>query len=127
MATVFVFGSNKLGIHGAGAAKYAKDNYQATQGVGVGRTGNAYAIPTKNKPTSERRQLALVEIAGYVSDFKRYATMHPEDVFEVTPIGCGLAGYQASEIGPMFAGCPPNVVFLDDQFMLLATEPEAHQ
>ena len=51
MTTIFVFGSNKAGIHGAGAALHAKLKYEAKIGSWIGRTGNAYAIPTKNKPT----------------------------------------------------------------------------
>lgn len=121
MATkIFVFGSNKAGIHGAGAARTARMSYQAQPGVGKGRTGDAYAIPTKASPTHEKRQLPLAEIAGYVEEFREYAKAHPECVFEVTAIGCGLAGYRKREIGPMFRGCPDNVVFLDEVFARMA-------
>ena len=44
---IFVFGSNKAGIHGAGAAKYALEHEGAEWGVGEGLTGNSYALPTK--------------------------------------------------------------------------------
>ncbi len=47
MQEIFVFGSNLLGIHGAGAAKTARLNYGAKNGGGFERTGDAYAIPTK--------------------------------------------------------------------------------
>ena len=46
---IFVFGSNEAGRHGKGAALAAKLQYGAVYGVGRGRTGNAYAIPTKDK------------------------------------------------------------------------------
>lgn len=46
--TVFVFGSNPEGIHGAGAAKTAATQFGAQRGVGEGITGNAYALPTKD-------------------------------------------------------------------------------
>ena len=36
---IFVFGSNLSGIHGAGAALYAKTFYGAEYFVGVGPTG----------------------------------------------------------------------------------------
>ena len=35
---IFVFGSNIAGRHGRGAALYAKQNYGAVYGVGIGRT-----------------------------------------------------------------------------------------
>lgn len=104
--TIFVFGSNRLGIHGAGAALFAKENYGAEQGVGVGPTGHAYAIPTKNTPW---KSMELREIEPYVAEFKRYAADHPDDTFALTAIGCGLAGFKPSQIAPMFAGSPANV------------------
>ena len=46
---IFVFGSNLAGRHGKGAALAAHKNYGAEYGVGIGRTGMCYAIPTKDK------------------------------------------------------------------------------
>ena len=109
MATVFVFGSNQQGRHGKGAALTARQKYGAEYGVGKGRTGNAYAIPTKIKPTYQKRQIPLEEIQGDVEEFLEYAQNHPEDIFLVTPIGTGLAGYLHTEIAPMFDGAPKNV------------------
>lgn len=67
--TVFVFGSNPGGVHGAGAAKTARDMFGAQAGVGEGMTGNAYALPTKDleaskgtewyKPGEEQRDKVL--------------------------------------------------------------------
>ncbi len=45
--TVFVFGSNPEGRHGAGAAKIALKEFGAKYGQGEGLQGNAYALPTK--------------------------------------------------------------------------------
>lgn len=45
--TIFVFGSNPEGRHGAGAAKIAREQFGAIYGQGEGLQGNAYAIPTK--------------------------------------------------------------------------------
>lgn len=102
---IFVFGSNLAGRHGKGAALHARQNCGAKYGVGVGRTGNAYAIPTKD----ERIQtLPLERIAPHVADFLSYARANPALEFEVTRIGCGLAGYTDSQIAPMFAGAPDN-------------------
>lgn len=105
MAYIFVFGSNLAGRHGAGAAKYARQVYGAEYGVGVGRTGNSYAIPTKD---ANIKTLPLDRIKPYVDEFLEYARTHRNDVFKVTAIGTGLAGYAHSEIAPMFLNAPSN-------------------
>jgi hypothetical protein len=102
---VFVFGSNLAGRHGKGAALHARQEHGAAHGVGVGRTGNAYAIPTKD---AALRTLPLSEIVEYVLEFLRYAKAHPNLRFEITRIGCGLAGYTDSQIAPMFGDAPEN-------------------
>ena len=48
-SAIFAFASNLAGRHGKGAALRARQNYGAVYGIGVGRAGNAYAIPTKDK------------------------------------------------------------------------------
>jgi hypothetical protein len=102
---IFVFGSNLAGRHGKGAALAAKRLYDARPGVGVGRTGMAYAIPTKDEKLIS---LSLGTIASHVADFIYYAKSHPDLTFEVTRIGCGLAGYKDVDIAPMFKGAPSN-------------------
>lgn len=105
MNRIFVFGSNLRGIHGAGAAKFALYNHGAKWGVGIGPTGNAYAIPTKDEHIMT---LALPSIEVFVEQFKNYARLHPEITFQVTAIGCGLAGYKPKDIAPMFIDAPSN-------------------
>ena len=46
--TIFVFGSNPEGKHGAGAAKVAREQFGAIYGQGEGLQGSAYALPTKD-------------------------------------------------------------------------------
>lgn len=87
---IFVFGSNLAGVHGAGAAKYAYEHKGAEWGVGEGRTGQAYALPTKDENIQTR---LWPDIERSIELFKVYAEEHPEEYFELTPIGCGLAGY----------------------------------
>jgi len=103
---VFVFGSNLAGRHGKGAALWARQHRGAIYGQGVGRQGNAYGIPTKD---DQLRVLPLHAIQAYVAKFLDYAQQRPETEFELTPIGCGLAGYRPEQIAPMFANAPPNV------------------
>ena len=102
---IFVFGSNLAGRHGKGAALCAKNSHGAMYGVGVGRTGNAYAIPTKD---ASIRTLPLSRIAFYVTEFLEYARANQDIEFEVTKIGCGLAGYREQDIKPMFKDAPMN-------------------
>lgn len=105
MHSIFVFGSNIAGRHGKGAALCARQEHGAIYGQGLGRQGNSYAIPTKD---SNLRTLSLYDIGCYVRDFLVYAKTHPELTFEVTRIGCGLAGYMDCEIAPMFKDAPLN-------------------
>lgn len=118
MANVFVFGSNLAGRHGKGAALFAKQRYRAEYGVGVGRTGNAYAIPTKN----ERLEvLSLVTIGEFIDKFIEYAWETPEDTFLLTPIGTGLAGYDKVEILKLiqkYSPLPSNILFTKEWFNL---------
>ena len=41
-------------------------------------------------------------IKPYVDEFNRYAKEHKEFVFLVTRIGCGIAGFNDTEIAPLF-------------------------
>lgn len=102
---IFVFGSNLAGRHGKGAALTAKQDFGAKYGVGIGRTGDAYAIPTKGYYLE---RLSLIDIRKHVDNFIDYAHKHPELEFYVTRIGCGLAGYTDKDIAPMFKDCPSN-------------------
>ena len=91
---IFVFGSNKEGMHGGGAARIAYKEFGAKWGEGVGMTGRCYAIPTMDG--------SLDIIRKHVDDFTEYAAAHPELTFLVTRIGCGIAGWRDSEIAPLF-------------------------
>ena len=108
---IFVFGSNLRGVHGASSAKHARFHYGAKLGVGRGRTGNAYAIPTKDK---NLKVLSIDEIKYYVDEFIEYAISHPELDFQIVKIGCGLAGFSNYEIAPLFKGSPSNCIFHED-------------
>lgn len=107
MTTIFVFGSNLQGIHGAGAAKTAFAEYGAKWRMGFGPAGRSFAIPTKDW---EIEPLGLGDIYVYIRAFKQYAELRQELVFLVTRIGCGLAGYTDQQIAPMFVGTPKNCI-----------------
>ena len=113
---IFVFGSNLAGRHGKGAALRARNKYGAKYGVGVGRTGNAYAIPTKDE---KLKVLPLATIKRHVGDFLMYANKHPCLQFQVTAIGTGLAGHAHEDIAPMFADAPDNCTLPEPWLPLL--------
>lgn len=105
---IFVFGSNTAGIHGAGAAKFAYKNKGARYGKGYGHHGDSFAIPTKDENI---KTLPLAQIHEYVRGFIAYAKDHRKQQFQVTRIGCGLAGYKDQDIAPMFLEAPANCLF----------------
>lgn len=90
---IFVFGSNLPGIHVGGAASQAV-RFGAVTGVGVGPAGRTYAIPTMHGN--------LENVQHYVLDFVSYAQEHREQQFLVIEIGCGIAGFDPSDIAPLF-------------------------
>ena len=104
---VFVFGSNLAGMHG-GAARVARKLFGAVMGQGVGLQGQSYAIPTM--------QGGVETIGPYVDEFVAFAAAHPEMKFYVTRIGCGIAGFTAEEIAPLFKNAlgKPNIVLPRD-------------
>lgn len=105
---VFVFGSNLAGFHAAGAAKFAMDNCSAVYGIGEGRQGMSYALPTISLPGVP---LTLDEIFDAVDRFELYTWSYPSLTFFVTRVGCGLAGFTDEQIAPMFVRRElPNVI-----------------
>ena len=81
-------------MHGGGAARIAYEEFGAEWGVGVGMTGQCYAISTMDG--------CIDIIRKHVDDFTADAKAHPELTFLVTRIACGIAGWRDSEIAPLF-------------------------
>lgn len=119
MKSIFVFGSNEAGRHGAGAALFAKENHGAVYGQGFGLQGSSFAIPTKGK---KLEVLSLEQIQSYINMFLDFASTHTDLCFLVTPIGTGLAGYNREDIMRLFRkanfNVPSNVVFTKEWFNL---------
>lgn len=106
--TCFVFGSNPQGRHGKGAALVAYQLHgavygQATGLMGPGRRGYSYGIVTK-----ELRHgyppIMLDTVRHGVDNFLEFARSDEgcKYVFNVTEIGCGLAGFAPEQIAPLF-------------------------
>lgn len=121
---IFVFGSNLGGRHGKGAALEAVKRHGAIYGQGAGLQGRSYAIPTKD---ARLRTLPLAEIKEYVRRFTVFvytcANTKKDLFFNITAIGCGLAGYTPEQIAPMFEALIGLVnVRLPDEFLAVLDE-----
>jgi len=92
---IFVFGSNLRGRHGAGAARFAAIHHGAEEGVGEGLTGNAYALPTCD---FDIKPMPLHDVHGRIGRFCDFARSRPDLAFNLTPVGCGLAGHKKADI-----------------------------
>lgn len=108
MKLIFVFGSNEAGRHGAGAARFARENYGAIYGQGFGPMGLSFAIPTKDWIVNP---LSYDEIKAYVNRFIVYARINRDDEFKITAIGCGLAGHRSDLMAQLFKYAPDNCSF----------------
>lgn len=102
---LFVFGSNLKGLHAGGAAKSAAEQWGAEMGVGEGITGNSYALPTMDE---NLEPLPIKIIREKVDEFIKVAESMPDKRFLVTAVGCGIAGYSADDIAPLFVTAPKN-------------------
>ena len=94
---IFVFGSNKEGLHCGGAALHAYVNFNAKWGVGEGMTGQCYALPTME---------GTFEFIRAINRFIRYAKFcsifMPWRKFLVTKVGCGIARYSVYDVATWF-------------------------
>ena len=113
---IFVFGSNEGGIHGAGAAKTAVEKHGAIMRCGFGHNMWSFAIPTKaafrNGPhVAIGNTLSIPEIKVYVDAFLAYAKAQHDMTFQITQLGCGLAGLKAEDVAPLFKDATENCYF----------------
>lgn len=108
---VFVYGSNPEGRNSKGAAKTA-GKWGAKMGQGEGLMGQTYGLPTKElRPRYP--QFTVERVATGIRRFMKVVDVHPELIFLVTPIGCGLSVFTPKQIGPLFAEyapLPPNII-----------------
>lgn len=103
---VLVFGSNLSGRHGNGPARHALEFHGAKMGVGQGIQGNSWAFPTKD---AVLKTLPLSRIEEEAHHLIHYAKFAPNYHFQVTRVGCGLAGYTDEQVAPFFINAPENI------------------
>lgn len=118
--TIFVFGSNPEGRHGAGAAKIAREQFGAIYGQGEGLQGNSYALPTKDlrvKKNNGLRSISETQIIENIKKLYEVAKQNPDKQFKIAYRNTdktSLNGYTGLEMIDMFikAGhIPSNIVF----------------
>lgn len=104
---IYTFASNEAGRHGAGSAKIALEQWGARYKIGLGLVGDSYAIPTKD---GNIKTLPLSKIKEYIDRFIDFANNNPKYGFLTVRIGCGLAGFQETEIAPLFKNAGDNIL-----------------
>lgn len=113
--TIFVFGSNLAGQHLGGAAAFAVKHYKAEFGVGEGPTGHSYALPTKDE---HLETLPLNDVQWHVEQLLAFARTQRDSRFQLTRVGCGLAGFKDEQIAGMFKKTSDNL-FIPGRWMSL--------
>jgi len=91
---IFVFGTDKKGSQKYGASGLAAKKFGAQIGVIDGKTGECYALPTKG--------FSISDLSNAVSRFKDFVDTNMQFSYLVTPVGCGHAGFNASEVAKLF-------------------------
>jgi hypothetical protein len=118
--TIFVFGSNPEGRHGAGAAKIATEQFGAIYGQGEGLQGNAYALPTKDLRVKENngfKSISFEQIVKNIQKLYEVSKQNPNKQFKIAYRNTNeksLNGYTGLEMIEMFnqsGEIPSNIVF----------------
>lgn len=110
---VFVFGSNLNGNHTGGAAYLAVEKFGAEMGNAEGIQGQSYAIPTLDK---NMERINLTDLEQSINRLYDYAEENPGKTFYMTKIGCGIAGYEVSDIATI-VNCrdiPANIIIPEE-------------
>ena len=96
---IFVFGSNLLGNHIGGAANVAFHEFGARWGVGEGLTGQTYALPTLDEV---HKKVTLDALYDSFVKFLKCVSSHQNREFIMTPVGCGIAGFNTNQVADVF-------------------------
>ena len=117
--TVFVFGSNPEGRHGAGAARVARLHFGARYGKGEGLMWDeshqigSYAIPTKDLRVLENnsfRSISPEQITCSIQNMYAVARLYPQRRFMIAyrnTYSRSLNGYTGIEMMRMFLNAGP--------------------
>lgn len=120
---IFVFGSNTQGIHGAGAALWARKNAGAIYGQARGLQGQSYAIITKDLSAMVQPSISRDIIISQLADLSSFASDNPELDFMIAYSGEGinLNAYTPEEMAEMFRTIEwtENVIFEEKFYKLM--------
>ena len=126
--TIFVFGSNPEGRHGAGSARVAREQFGAIYGQGEGLQGNAYALPTtelryEKWDKNSNYSMGPEQIIENIKRMYEVAKANPEKKFKIAyrnrPEEVTLCGYAGRELMELFRkACngiyPDNIYFSEE-------------
>lgn len=123
--TIFVFGSNPEGRHGAGSAKVAVNLFGAKYGQGEGLQGNSYALPTTELRFDTHQKtphsLPIETIVNSIRRMFKVAESMPQKKFKIAyrslPNEVTLCGYSGKELMEMFNAAgkfPENIYFSEE-------------
>ncbi len=133
--TIFVFGSNPEGRHGAGAAAEAVANFGAKYYQGRGLQGGSYGLVTVNlKPgfvepktnitytAAGKKSIRPDQIINNIREMYTVATANPTKKFKIgyrNTISVSLNGYTGFEMMDMFkaAGVAPENVYFSKEWV----------
>jgi hypothetical protein len=114
---IFVFGSNRQGRHGKGAALTARNKFGAIYGQSEGLQGQSYAIITKEL-RKDYQPVSLQEVKEGVDTFIQFAKDNKHLTFYVVELGCNLAYFTVEEIAPLFKSATKlKNVYLPEKFV----------
>jgi hypothetical protein len=109
---IFVFGSNTMGEHYGGAARFAHQELEAEWGVGEGMTGRTYAFPTLNFANTAKktgnvpgRMPQMVSVEEFDESMRKLfvcVAANPNLKFYLTKIGLGIAGWDLPTVKQLF-------------------------
>ena len=119
--TVFVFGSNLQGRHGAGAAKVAKERFGAIYGIPEGLFSLSYALPTKDLSKKGYRTLSKKDIVENILTMYNVARNIPYRDFKIAyrtkKDELSLCGYSGLELLEMYISMPvPNNIWFSEEW-----------
>jgi len=114
---IFVFGSNRQGRHGKGAALTARNKFGAIYGQSQGLQGQSYAIITKEL-RKEYQPVSLQEVKEGVDTFIQFAKDNRHLTFYVVELGCNLAYFTVEQIAPLFKSATKlKNIYLPERFV----------
>jgi hypothetical protein len=114
---IFVFGANRQGRHGKGAALLARNKFGAIYGQSEGLQGQSYAIITKEL-RKDYQPVSLQEVKEGVDNFIQFAKDNKHLTFYVVELGCNLAYFTVEQIAPLFKSATKlKNIYLPERFV----------